>query len=47
MRHVRATKLVLRNPVLFGYFESSAAFKFGATDLDNKMLASCSDFDAH
>lgn len=43
MRHVCVSKLVLRNPGVFEYFDSSAACTFGATHLSNKKLAFCPD----
>lgn len=45
MRHVHLTKFFLRNPLLFEYFESSAASTLGATHLDNRLLSSCLDYD--
>lgn len=45
-RHVRMTKLVLRKPLSFEYFESTAASTIGMTHLDDIRLAFCSDSDA-
>lgn len=44
MQHVRVTKFVLHNPVLFEYFERSAVSTLALTHLNTKVLASCLDF---
>lgn len=47
MRHERLTKFVLRNHMSFQYIESSAVSNFVVTQLEDKILASCSDSDAY
>lgn len=46
MMHVRVAKFVLHNPVSFDYFANHAASTLGFTHLDDKILASCSDYSA-
>lgn len=46
MRHVGATKFVLRNSMLLEYFKRSVASTFEVTYFHDKVLAFCSGSDA-